>query len=191
MDLAEMLNAGFTLPHDMPSSLDARLIGGNAPSAFPNGCHICEVEIDPETGESAVVRYTMVNDFGVIVNPLLVEGQAHGGIVQGIGQALKRIRSVYDADGQLMTGSYHGLCPAARRRCPLVQFRQPSRTGENQPARRQGMRRSWLRGLAPVGHERNRRCAFGIRHYACGYAGNAASCLGRHSVSSSVNGRPE
>ena len=63
------------------------------------------MEIDPDTGVSQVVRYVMVNDFGVIVNPLLVEGQTHGGIVQGIGQALREA-VVHDSDGQLVTGSY-------------------------------------------------------------------------------------
>ena len=77
----------------------------STPSAFPNGVHIAEVEIDPETGVVAVVKYSMVNDFGVIVNPLLVEGQAHGGVVQGIGQALME-RVVFDEDGQLLTGSF-------------------------------------------------------------------------------------
>ncbi|MBV9828942.1 MAG: xanthine dehydrogenase family protein molybdopterin-binding subunit, partial [Alphaproteobacteria bacterium] len=69
------------------------------------GCHVAEVEVDPETGVVAVVKYTMVNDFGVIVNPLLVEGQAHGGVAEGIGQALME-RVVYDADGQILTGSF-------------------------------------------------------------------------------------
>ena len=61
------------------------------PSAFPNGCHIAEVELDPETGEIAVVKYSTVNDFGVLVNPMLVAGQAHGGIAQGIGQILREM----------------------------------------------------------------------------------------------------
>ncbi len=64
-----------------------------------------EVEVDPETGIVEVVRYNMVNDFGVLINPMLVEGQAHGGIVQGIGQALMEA-TAYDEDGQLMTGSF-------------------------------------------------------------------------------------
>jgi carbon-monoxide dehydrogenase large subunit len=63
------------------------------------------VEVDPDTGVVEVVRYTFVNDFGVVINPLLVDGQAHGGIVQGIGQALRE-HTVYDGDGQLLTGSY-------------------------------------------------------------------------------------
>jgi carbon-monoxide dehydrogenase large subunit len=75
------------------------------PSAFPNGCHVAEVEIDPATGVVEVVRYSSVNDFGTIVNPLLVEGQVHGGVVQGIGQCLME-NAQYDEDAQLLTGSF-------------------------------------------------------------------------------------
>ncbi len=86
-------------------TLDVQHVHESAPSAFPNGCHVAEVEVDPETGIVQVVRYATVNDFGVLVNPMLVEGQAHGGIVQGLGQAL--MESVaYDEDGQLVTGSF-------------------------------------------------------------------------------------
>src|SRR5947207_11459730 len=62
---------------------------------FPAGCHVCEVEIDPETGETAIVNWTAVDDFGVIINPMIVEGQVHGGIAQGVGQALLE-RAIYD-----------------------------------------------------------------------------------------------
>ncbi len=72
---------------------------------FPAGCHICEVEVDPETGNTEIVAWTGVNDFGVIVNPMIVEGQVHGGIAQGIGQALCE-GAIYDKDGQLVTGSF-------------------------------------------------------------------------------------
>jgi aerobic carbon-monoxide dehydrogenase large subunit len=73
---------------------------------FPAGVHICEVEIDPETGVTKIERYTCVDDFGNLINPMVVEGQVHGGIVQGIGQALAE-GCVYDEDsGQLLTGSY-------------------------------------------------------------------------------------
>ncbi|MEO6782432.1 MAG: xanthine dehydrogenase family protein molybdopterin-binding subunit [Bradyrhizobium sp.] len=77
--------------------------------SWPNGTHICEVEIDPETGVSRVVRYTTVDDVGVAVNPMLVTGQVHGGVAQGIGQALYEGVS-YDADGQLLTASYQDYC---------------------------------------------------------------------------------
>lgn len=73
---------------------------------FPAGVHVCEVEIDPDTGVTDVVNYTCVDDFGNLINPMVVEGQVHGGIVQGIGQALNEA-CVYDDDsGQLLTGSY-------------------------------------------------------------------------------------
>ena len=73
--------------------------------SFPAGSHICEVEVDPETGETKVVKYTAVDDFGTIINPLVVEGQVHGGVAQGIGQALYE-NCHYDETGQLVTASY-------------------------------------------------------------------------------------
>lgn len=72
---------------------------------FPAGTHICEVEIDPETGVTKIVRYTAVDDFGVLINPMIVEGQMHGGIAQGIGQAMLE-GAIYDKSGQLLTASY-------------------------------------------------------------------------------------
>jgi carbon-monoxide dehydrogenase large subunit len=77
--------------------------------SWPNGSHICEVEIDPETGVTRVVRYTTVDDVGVAVNPMLVTGQVHGGVAQGIGQALYE-GVAYDAEGQLLTASYQDYC---------------------------------------------------------------------------------
>ncbi len=76
---------------------------------FPAGCHVCEVEIDPDTGETEIVNWTAVDDFGVLVNPMIVEGQVHGGITQGVGQALLE-RAIYDKDGQLVTGSFMDYC---------------------------------------------------------------------------------
>jgi aerobic carbon-monoxide dehydrogenase large subunit len=105
MELAAKIHAGLELPPELPQSLDVADVYDGPPSAFPNGCHIAEVEVDPDTGMVEVVKYTFVNDFGVVINPLLVDGQAHGGIVQGIGQALRE-RTVYDENGQLLTGSY-------------------------------------------------------------------------------------
>jgi carbon-monoxide dehydrogenase large subunit len=73
---------------------------------FPNGCHVCEVEIDPDTGAIDIVEYSVVDDVGTVMNPLLVKGQIHGGIAQGVGQAL--IEDIqFDPDsGQLLTGSF-------------------------------------------------------------------------------------
>jgi carbon-monoxide dehydrogenase large subunit len=78
-------------------------------ASWPNGTHICEVEVDPETGVTNVVRYTTVDDVGIPMNPMLVIGQIHGGVAQGIGQALYE-GVVYDAAGQLLTASYQDYC---------------------------------------------------------------------------------
>jgi carbon-monoxide dehydrogenase large subunit len=88
------------------SFLDTRAQYEREAFTFPNGCHVCEVEIDPETGVVSVERYAICDDFGRVINPLLVEGQVHGGTVQGIGQALLE-RTVYDpSSGQLLSGSF-------------------------------------------------------------------------------------
>ena len=105
LDLAARAREATGLPPDLPDSLDAALISESPPSAFPNGCHVAEVEIDPDTGQVRLDRYTALDDFGTLVNPLLAEGQVHGGVVQGIGQALLE-RAVYDPQGQLLTGSF-------------------------------------------------------------------------------------
>ncbi len=76
---------------------------------FPSGVHIAEVEIDPETGVTTIDRWTAIDDFGTIINPMIVEGQVHGGIAQGIGQAMLE-RTVYDGSGQLITASYMDYC---------------------------------------------------------------------------------
>jgi carbon-monoxide dehydrogenase large subunit len=91
-----------------PGLFDTGTFDGGA-RTFPNGCHICEVEIDEDTGAVEIVRYTAVEDVGHMINPLLVAGQVHGGIAQGVGQAL--LESIaYDASGQLVTGSFQDYC---------------------------------------------------------------------------------
>ena len=92
-------------PEGVPSSLNVDHTSSDVPSTYPNGCHVAEVEINPDTGVVRVVRYTAVNDFGTVVNPMLVAGQLHGGVAQGIGQALMEEVS-YDASGQPITGSF-------------------------------------------------------------------------------------
>ncbi|HEY8267239.1 MAG TPA: xanthine dehydrogenase family protein molybdopterin-binding subunit [Xanthobacteraceae bacterium] len=76
---------------------------------FPAGTHICEVEIDPETGVTEIAKWTAIDDFGTVINPMIVEGQVHGGIAQGVGQALLE-NAVYDKNGQLVTGSFMDYC---------------------------------------------------------------------------------
>jgi carbon-monoxide dehydrogenase large subunit len=93
------------LPGSLGIDLSAQGTFQPVEPTFPNGCHACEVEIDPETGTTHLLRYSAVDDFGNEINPMLVDGQLHGGIAQGIGQALLE-HVVYDAHGQLLTGSF-------------------------------------------------------------------------------------
>ncbi|HUK11277.1 MAG TPA: xanthine dehydrogenase family protein molybdopterin-binding subunit [Stellaceae bacterium] len=108
IEITELAKASFLLPK-MPKGMELGLQGGAviAPSgaSFPNGCHICEVEIDPETGTARLVAYSVVDDVGRVVNPLLLKGQIHGGIAQGAGQALLE-RIAYDESGQVLSGSF-------------------------------------------------------------------------------------
>jgi carbon-monoxide dehydrogenase large subunit len=93
-------------PSATPEKLKAANEFGNESPTFPNGTHIAEVEIDPDTGATHILRYVVVDDFGATLNPLLLEGQVHGGTVQGIGQALME-DTVYDkASGQLLSASF-------------------------------------------------------------------------------------
>jgi carbon-monoxide dehydrogenase large subunit len=92
------------------------------PSAtYPNGTHACEVEIDPDTGVTTIVRYSVVDDFGLTLNPLLLAGQVHGGIAQGAGQALME-RAVFDGDGQLLTASFLDYCMPRADNLPAFDF---------------------------------------------------------------------
>src|SRR5690242_15111781 len=104
MELAKRMREG-KMPEGVPDTLDVDHNTKDTPSTFPNGCHVAEVEVDPETGVVRVVGYTGVNDFGTVINPMIVAGQLHGGVAQGIGQALMECVS-YDESGQPITGSF-------------------------------------------------------------------------------------
>jgi carbon-monoxide dehydrogenase large subunit len=105
IELAQWVKRQNDLPEDLPRTLDTTGDFDAEELNFPNGCHICEVEIDPETGGTSVVRYSAVDDVGVVINPTIVHGQVQGGLAQGIGQVLME-HIVYDQDGQLLSGSF-------------------------------------------------------------------------------------
>jgi carbon-monoxide dehydrogenase large subunit len=119
MELAQRLR-DEKMPEGTPSSLDVDHATKETVSTFPNGCHVAEVEIDPETGVVKIVRYTGVNDFGTIVNPMIVAGQLHGGVAQGIGQALMEEVS-YDESGQPITGSFMDYAMPRAGDIPLIE----------------------------------------------------------------------
>jgi carbon-monoxide dehydrogenase large subunit len=89
--------------------------------SYPNGAHLAEVEIDPETGATRVVRYTVVDDFGVLINPMLAEGQVHGGVAQGVGQAVTE-RVVFSPEGQLLSGSFMDYAMPRADDLPMMGF---------------------------------------------------------------------
>jgi aerobic carbon-monoxide dehydrogenase large subunit len=133
IDLAAVAQDSFALkklPAGMePGLFETGTFEGGA-RTFPNGCHVCEVEIDAATGALEIVRYTAVEDVGRMINPLLVAGQVHGGIAQGVGQALME-SIVYDASGQLVTGSFQDYCmPRADNFCAfeLAENEVPTKT---------------------------------------------------------------
>ncbi len=116
MDVVDMARAaGRTdlLRHQAEYELDGR--------SYPNGAHVAEVEIDPDTGVTEVVKYSVTDDFGNLMNPMLAEGQVHGGIAQGLGQALME-RAVYDEDGQLLTASFMDYAMPRADNMPKIVF---------------------------------------------------------------------
>src|SRR5262249_43452444 len=118
MELAQRLREG-KVPEGAPSSLDVDHATKETVSTFPNGCHVAEVEIDPDTGVGRIVRYNAVNDFGTVINPMIVAAQLHGGVVQGIGQALMEEVN-YDSSGQPITGSFMDYALPRAEDVPLI-----------------------------------------------------------------------
>ncbi|WBU31402.1 xanthine dehydrogenase family protein molybdopterin-binding subunit [Rhodopseudomonas palustris] len=117
--------------------------------SWPNGAHICEVEVDPETGVSRIVRYTTVDDVGNAVNPMLVAGQIHGGVAQGVGQALYE-NAAYNDDGQLLTASYLDYCiPRADNLPPINVTLDPSAPCKTNPLGAKGCGESGAIGGPP------------------------------------------
>ena len=114
------------VPHNYPldelePGLDEQAFWDPPNFTFPGGCYICEVEVDPDTGTLEIVQFTAADDVGVIVNPMIVEGQIQGGIAQGVGQALLE-SCAYDEGGQLITGSYMDYCMPRADDLPSITF---------------------------------------------------------------------
>ena len=121
-EVAKAANDLANLPDGMEPGLDDEFVRTPEAPTFPNGCHIIEVEIDPDTGSIDVDRYTVVDDFGDVINPILLEGQVHGGIVQGLGQAIHE-HTVYDEEtGQLLSGSLMDYDLPKADRLPMFSF---------------------------------------------------------------------
>jgi carbon-monoxide dehydrogenase large subunit len=165
MELAERLRSGIKLPDGVPQSLDVTHVTKPIPGTFPNGCHIAEVEIDPDTGATQVVKYSAVNDFGTVLNPLLVEGQIHGGVVQGLGQVLLE-QAVYDADGQLVTGSFMDYAMPRAHDAPMIEVANRPVPTKSNPLGAKGCGEAGTSGGLPAIANAviDALSAYGIRH---------------------------
>jgi carbon-monoxide dehydrogenase large subunit len=109
-------------PPGMKSGLDTTHERMAEANTYPNGCHIIEVEIEPDSGVVHVDRYTIVDDFGAVINPMLLEGQVHGGVTQGLGQALYEHTVYDDGNGQLLTGSFSDYTMPRAHNLPFFSF---------------------------------------------------------------------
>jgi aerobic carbon-monoxide dehydrogenase large subunit len=130
-EVAQNASNPAKLPKGMEPGLFATAVFTSHVENFPNGCHVCEVEVDPETGHIELARYSVVDDVGTVLNPLLLKGQIVGGVAQGVGQILKEdIR--FDEQGQLLTGSFMDYAmPRARDFCPIEVKSNPVPTKTN------------------------------------------------------------
>ena len=120
-DIARVARDESKLPKGMEPRLDTEEDFTSEEATYPNGCHICEIEIDPDTGQFEIVQYKVVDDFGDVVNPNLLAGQVHGGIAQGLGQALLE-HTVYDDNGQLISGSFMDYTMPRADTVPSIDF---------------------------------------------------------------------
>ena len=165
MALAERLRAGISLPEGVPGSLDVTHVTDPVPGTFPNGVHVAEIEVDPETGEAAVVKYTATNDFGTVINPMLVEGQIQGGVVQGLGQVLLE-GTVYDKEGQLLSGSFMDYAMPRAHHAPDIVVRSRPVPTKTNPVGAKGCGEAGFSGGLPtvINALIDALSEFGIRH---------------------------
>ena len=144
MSMAEIAGAAHIPPQELPTEIEPGLeetaFYDPENFVFPFGAHACVVDVDVETGKVEVVRWVAVDDCGPAINPMLIDGQVHGGIVHGIGQALYE-QVVYDSEGQLVTGSFVDYALPTAAEVPIVRDRPHRDAVAGQLARRQGHRR--------------------------------------------------
>ena len=141
MTLKQVVIASFQparLPPGMEPGMIEHATYASKRDTFPNGCHVCEVEIDPDTGAVQLLKYLVVDDVGTVINPLTLAGQIHGGVAQGVGQVLME-QVVYEPElWPAADSQFHGLLHAARRRPVQHRHHQQSRPHRRQSARREG-----------------------------------------------------
>ncbi len=135
-EIALMANLAWNLPEGMQPGLEEQYFYDPTNFTFPFGAHVCVVEVDAETGEVKILRYLAVDDVGKVINPMIVDGQVHGGVAQGIGQALYE-QAIYDEDGQLLSGSMMDYTVPNARQIPPI---ETARTETPSPVNPMGLK---------------------------------------------------
>ena len=163
-EIALAIFAAHDYPEGIEPSIDAEAAFDPVNFSFPHGTHLCAMEVDTETGFVKIRKYASVDDVGNIVNPIIVEGQMHGGLAQGISQALYE-EAIYDADGNLTTGTFVDYLVPSAMDLPTLRHRQHHARRDQQPAGRQGRGRGRVHRQHPGGGQRRagRRPAPGRR----------------------------
>ena len=167
------------LPEGLEPGLSDEAFFEPANNTYPFGCHISMLEIDRETGEPTLLKLVAVDDAGNLINPLIVEGQIHGGLAQGIGQAMIE-EVVYNDDGQLLTGSFMDYAHPARHRFPALRARRHGDADAGEPARRERRGRSRHARLDAVHRRRGGRRAQRVRREAHRHDAAARKAVAHH-----------
>jgi carbon-monoxide dehydrogenase large subunit len=131
-EVALMANLAWNLPEGMAPGLEESHFHDPTNFTFPAGAHICVVEVDPETGEVTILKYVAVDDVGRVINPMIVDGQIHGGVAQGIGQALYE-GAVYDERGQLLSGTMMEYTVPRARHIPPMELARTETLSTSNP----------------------------------------------------------
>ncbi len=165
-ELARIAGDPAVLPDGMAPGLEAHATFNPPNHTFPNGCHVCEVEIDPDTGALTVARYTVVHDFGRILNPLLLTGQVHGGVAQGLGQAMFEQIAYDPGSGQLLSGSFMDYPIPRASQVPMFDVTNPQTPCPSNPMGFKGCGEAGAAGAPPalVNAAINALSPLGIRH---------------------------
>jgi carbon-monoxide dehydrogenase large subunit len=165
-EVAQFAHQPMNLPAGLEAGLAHRQLVRAAGPTFPNGCHICEVEIDPETGHTQFVGYWVCEDVGRAINPMVVAGQMHGGVVQGLGQILGEFIS-YDSQGQLQTGSFMDYQMPRALDMPPINTMSNNVPSPNNPLGIKGAGESGTVGALPAGLNAvcNALLPLGIKHF--------------------------
>ncbi len=176
--LARAARDPANVPDGMEPGLDTYVWNLLDLITFPNGCHIAEVEVDPETGEVTLDRYTAVDDFGTLINPLLTLGQVHGGVAQGIGQAMLE-HTVRSGPGQMLSGSFMDYQLPRAVDLPDLDITLTGVLDEGKSIGRQRIGAGWRDRVAAGDHCRGAGCTGTAWSYAYRHAGDVGAGLAR------------